>query len=246
MTIATVYFSAYQQARGQGNWGRGTTTYLNDINHLVGAVQDKLNEVITATNTNEADITGLEANVLDYLNNTSASSLTIGTGSKTPTVVTDRQYVVGAFVIVARTSDPTNSYMHGQVTDWNSTTNVLTVSVSKAVGSGTFTDWTISASAPEGPSGTSTMNITGLTAEPSTASGDEFIFYDVSATANRKITRTDLRTAIFSISDLTTMTGSIAGDDYIPVQDTSAGAKRRVSYDNFTAPLVGLIIALGG
>jgi biotin carboxyl carrier protein len=77
-------------------------------------------------------------------NATSTTSTLVGTGSKTITIQTGKAYSLGQSVIIARTSDPSGVRMGGAITAYNSGTGSLTVNVSIAVGSGTFTDWTIS------------------------------------------------------------------------------------------------------
>lgn len=77
-------------------------------------------------------------------NATSATSLSVGTGSKTLTIQTGKAYAVGQSVIIARTSDPSGVRMGSVITAYNSGTGLLTVAVSVAVGSGTYSDWTIS------------------------------------------------------------------------------------------------------
>lgn len=78
----------------------------------------------------------------------SATSVAIGSGSKTFTLTENIPFTTGAFVVAARNSAPTTTYMFGQVTAYNSTTKVLTINVgaSEYVGSGTYTDWSISIS----------------------------------------------------------------------------------------------------
>jgi hypothetical protein len=77
-------------------------------------------------------------------NATSVTSTATGTGSKTITIQTGKAYSVGQSVIIARTSDPSGVRMGGAITAYNSGTGSLSVQVSIAVGSGTYTDWTIS------------------------------------------------------------------------------------------------------
>jgi len=77
----------------------------------------------------------------------STTSLTIGTGSKSLTVDTSKSYQPGMSVKIARTASPSN-WMHGDVTSYNSGTGALVVNVTTILGSGTFTDWTITLSAP--------------------------------------------------------------------------------------------------
>ncbi len=51
---------------------------------------------------------------------------------------------MGQSVVIARTSDPFGVRMGGVITAHNSGTGALTVLVGVALGSGTFTDWTVS------------------------------------------------------------------------------------------------------
>ena len=76
---------------------------------------------------------------------TSATSLTVGTGTKLLTVSTGAGYGPGASVIIAYTTTPTNR-MLGVVTSYDSGTGAMAVEVSTAIGSGTFAAWTVSAS----------------------------------------------------------------------------------------------------
>jgi len=78
---------------------------------------------------------------------TSTTSVAIGTGSKSLTVDVSKSYQPGMSVKIARTAAPSN-WMHGAVTTYNSGTGALVVSVTHILGSGTFTDWTITFSAP--------------------------------------------------------------------------------------------------
>lgn len=72
----------------------------------------------------------------------STTSLTIGTGSKSLTVQTGKQFQVGQPVRIAYTTTPAN-YMDGQVTSYNSGTGALVVNVTAVGGSGTQAVWTI-------------------------------------------------------------------------------------------------------
>jgi len=75
-------------------------------------------------------------------NGTSATSLAIGTGSKTLTTQTGKLWNIGQFVIIADSSNPAN-YMGGQVTAYNSGTGALTVNVTATGGSGTIAAWSV-------------------------------------------------------------------------------------------------------
>lgn len=98
-------------------------------------------------------VTQLNAVVLamnwNALTSTSTTSLAIGLGAKSLTVDVSKGYLPGHSVKIARTSSPSN-WMHGDVTSYNSGTGALVVNVTSALGSGTFTDWTITFSAPVG------------------------------------------------------------------------------------------------
>lgn len=81
---------------------------------------------------------------------TSVTGLTIGTGSKTLTVQTNKGFVVGMSVKIAFTTTPT-IWMHGDVTSYTAATGELIVNVTTKNGSGTQSAWTVSMSAPAYP-----------------------------------------------------------------------------------------------
>jgi hypothetical protein len=75
---------------------------------------------------------------------TSATSLAIGTGSKSLTIETGKQWVPGMPIKVAVTASPSTNYMTGTVTSYNSGTGALVVDVSAVGGSGTYSAWSLS------------------------------------------------------------------------------------------------------
>jgi len=81
---------------------------------------------------------------------TSTTSLTIGIGTKNLTIQTGKAYVAGQPVIIARTADPSGTWMTGNILSYNSDTGALSVQTVMKEGTGTFTDWTISLTAPVG------------------------------------------------------------------------------------------------
>lgn len=81
---------------------------------------------------------------------TSTSSLLVSNGTKSLTIQTGKAYVVGQPVMIARTSSPSDTWMAGNITFYNSGTGALVVEVTIKEGTGTFTDWTISLTAPVG------------------------------------------------------------------------------------------------
>lgn len=78
-------------------------------------------------------------------NSTSTTSLAIGTGSKSLTLVeSGKAYIVGQYVIIASTASPSNN-MVGQITSFSGTS--LVVNVTTINGSGTISAWSISVTA---------------------------------------------------------------------------------------------------
>ena len=83
---------------------------------------------------------------------TSASSVTVGSGSKVFAVGTGKGFVAGAFVSVIRDADPT-TFMTGQVASYSGGDLTVTVGATGYAGAGTFSDWTVSVSGQRGPQG---------------------------------------------------------------------------------------------
>ena len=81
---------------------------------------------------------------------TSITSITVGTGSKTWTMVEENlAFGVGNHVRVADANAPTSNYMAGIITAYNKTTKALTVQVLTSTGSGTKTSWSIILEPPD-------------------------------------------------------------------------------------------------
>ena len=75
-------------------------------------------------------------------NSTSTTSLAIGTGSKSLTLVeSGKAYIIGQYVVIASTASPSNN-MVGQITSFSGTS--LVVNVTTINGSGTISAWSIS------------------------------------------------------------------------------------------------------
>jgi hypothetical protein len=82
----------------------------------------------------------LEAPASVTTTSTTSNSIAAGTNW---IVATGLSIATGDAVIVRRTSDPANQSVVGTVTSYTSGTGVLVVNVTARIGSGTFTDWTV-------------------------------------------------------------------------------------------------------
>lgn len=87
---------------------------------------------------------------------TSVSSVLIGTGAKSFTASTGKNWQVGQSIRLASTATPAN-YMDGYVTTYTPGTGALTVTITAVGGSGTLAAWTISPL----PSGSGFASLTG-------------------------------------------------------------------------------------
>lgn len=92
----------------------------------------------------------LAQNYANALKATSVSSVSIGTGTKTFTTQSGKQFVSGQFVVIVDQASSAN-YMVGQVSSYSSTTLVVDSQV--VGGSGTKTAWNIAIAGSVGPTG---------------------------------------------------------------------------------------------
>lgn len=79
-------------------------------------------------------------------NGTSATSIAIGTGSKSFTANTSKSWVIGMTLKIANSS---TNWMIGEVTSYNSGTGALVMNIRRIVGSGTYASWVISLAADD-------------------------------------------------------------------------------------------------
>ena len=114
--------------------------------------------------TNAAASAALAASLAAGVLGTSTSSVLIGTGSKSFTTQTGKQFNAGQYVTITDQAD-VNNLMWGTVTSYNSGTGALVVDVDVTTGAGTIAAWNISISGAQG---------TGVTAIV-TASGGLFV-----------------------------------------------------------------------
>lgn len=102
---------------------------------------------------------------------TSTTSTTIGTGAKTFTTQAGKQFTAGQWLLIVRQAVST-TWMLGQVTSYSGTS--LVMSISSTNGSGTYTDWSISASGPQGAAGSITnLNTSAKSSAYTAVSGDK-------------------------------------------------------------------------
>lgn len=131
------------------------TQFVFEANALADEVNTNTDTCNAAAGTAAADAATATAAANAAVNapgsaGTSTTSLTIGTGSKSFATQTAKNWLPGQPVIIARTSAPTTTWMAGIISAYNSGTGAMSVTVAAGwtAGSGTFTDWTISLTAP--------------------------------------------------------------------------------------------------
>jgi len=117
------------------------------------AFRDALN--IFATQANAFEVAGTLSEVQD----TSTTSIAIGTGEKVFTITAGKSFVAGMTVLIADAAAPSTNAMLGIVDSYSGTT--LTMSIGSILGNGTKTSWVISQSAPGGAT-LSSNTFTGL------------------------------------------------------------------------------------
>lgn len=178
------------------------------VAHFTNTFVDELDTAIAAFNFNAT-------------NSTSATSLAIGTGTKTIVLAeTSRSYVKGMSVKIA--NDSTN-WMLGEVDSYTSGTNTLVVNSRLIMGSGTYTDWVISQAATPQDVGDHCVWL-------HSANG-----FGAVKTKHRRYTaaKTNVGTAITYADDANngaTLTINEAGDYTITVCDRNATASRDVYF----------------
>ena len=102
---------------------------------------------------------------LNSTNDTSASSVLIGTGAKSFTASPGKSFQPGMWLVFADTAAPSTNAMVGSVTSYDAVTGAMVVNIVGVIGSGTKTAWTISQSAFGAAAGANSTitSLTGLT-----------------------------------------------------------------------------------
>lgn len=88
---------------------------------------------------------------------TSATTNTIGTGTKNFVLAEDVRYQVGQKILVAQTSSP-STYFYGTVVSYTQSTKTLVLSVTQTSGSGSHSDWTVNISPPQATFGLASVS----------------------------------------------------------------------------------------
>jgi hypothetical protein len=120
-----------------GNEGpvNGVTKYI------INVVEIGLSEANRKPTAYRKNITFYVLNDTITTPSSSVTSLAIGTGQKTLTIGTGREYLPGQPIDII--NDSTHN-MYGMIISYNPTTGIMIVNVLTVVGAGTFTSWTIS------------------------------------------------------------------------------------------------------
>jgi len=131
------------------NTGMGAGGFRTRLLPMVSDVMGVMSTDVAAVNAGAASaaVSAASALAAPGTTGTSITSATIATGALTITIQTGKTIVVGSSFKIASTASPSN-WMFGDVTAYNSGTGVLTVSVTRIQGSGTFAAWTASLSGP--------------------------------------------------------------------------------------------------
>lgn len=143
-------YSAKEYAVGATGGGLGSAKAWAIGGTLPGAA---LSAKQHADNAAASALTALNA---PGTSSTSTTSNTLVPGSPGFVTQAGKSYAVGQFVIAASTTSPAN-YFVGQVSSYNASTGFLVINSVSIGGSGTFNNWTISATALANVAGAATL-----------------------------------------------------------------------------------------
>ena len=134
---------------------------------------------------------------------TSATSLTIGAGAQSFVTQAGKAWVVGQPVIIARTSAPGTTRMSGAITAYDAGTGAMSVLVDTILGSGTYTDWTISLGTARAPD---SLPIQVITANTTAVPGIHYLLAvgGITLTLPAALPAKDLCIAFSNVSGTTT------------------------------------------
>lgn len=128
-------------------------------------VDNSFSNPVTGTTIDPADadtfFDDVEASMNSFIG-TSATSLSIGTGTKVFTTQTTKTFLTGTFVQAISQANSAN-YMYGTVTSYDSGTGVLTLDIVTTGGSGTLADWLLIMAGARGGTGIAATITAGTT-----------------------------------------------------------------------------------
>ena len=155
MSNVTLNGNGYSDDRSQsrdmryGGYRNWLVPMMSDVMSEVSGVGALVTAAAGSASAASASATAAQ-NYAAALSGTSATSTTIGTGSKTFNHPDREAIAAGQWVTVVRASD-VNAWMYGQVTSYSGSTLIINVTLIN--GSGTYTDWTISIAGTRGETG---------------------------------------------------------------------------------------------
>ena len=133
---------------------------------------------------------------LNSTTDTSASSVLIGQGVQTFTVIAGKSFQPGMWLSIADASAPSTNSMMGQVTSYSGTS--LVMNITSVVGSGTIASWVISQSSGGlfAALGNVGPDIHATTTKATPIDADEFGYWDSVSGLLRKLTFANIKTVL--------------------------------------------------
>lgn len=125
--------------------------FIPALTQVVNTAQMAVDKAAAASSSaSAAAVSAASAAMAPATSASSTTSILIGTGSKSLTIETGKNFVIGMNIIIASTATPANT-MYGQVTGYTTGSGALVVNVTQVTGSGTIAAWTVSLSGPSLP-----------------------------------------------------------------------------------------------
>ncbi len=202
MTAVTINGNAYSDDGSQSRdmrFGGHQTWLLPLLQDAMTEVDAAVDSAVSADSSADAAAASAAsaANYAAALIGTSTSANDIGTGGKTWTTQTAKQFTVGGYVQIIRQTD-TSMWMIGQVTAYNSGTGSLTVTIEDSNGSGNYSGWDITVSGKRGEQGIQGINGAGV--PTTTGSSGKILQVDSGATGTEWVTKPFQNIQIFTSS----------------------------------------------